>query len=186
MKLKLMVTVIFCMLVPAAFAEVADSASNGFTVKITVNIKATPDMVYGRIIHNVGDWWDSAHTFSGNAHNLAIEEKPMGCFCEKLPNQGSVRHMEVVFLAPGKRIVLAGGLGPLQSLASAGAMTFQLSPADSGTKLEVTYAVTGYLAGGMNTLAAPVDFVLGQQIARLKNYMETGNPAPAAAAPASR
>jgi hypothetical protein len=186
MRLKLAVAMIFCMLVPATVAEVTDSASNGFTVKITVYIKATPDVVYSRIIHNVGDWWDSAHTFSGNAHNLSIEEKPMGCWCEKLPNQGSVRHMEVVFLSPGKRIVFVGGLGPLQSLAAAGAMTLQLSPTHEGTKLEITYAVTGYLPGGMNTLAVPVDSVLGQQIARLKSYIETGNPAPSALPPGAQ
>src|SRR5258708_31018427 len=155
MKLKLTMAIVFCMMVPAAFAEVADSASNGFTVKITVYIKATPDVVYSRIIHNVGDWWDSTHTFSGNAHNLSIEEKPMGCWCEKLPNQGGVRHMEVVALSPGKRIVFVGGLGPLQSLAAAGAMTFQLSPTHERTTREITYAVSGYLPQGVNGVPVP-------------------------------
>jgi len=71
-------------------AEVIDSASSGFTVKTTLTIGASPDDVYRRLIRNVGDWWDPAHTYSGNSHNLSIEEKPMGCFCEKLPNQGGV------------------------------------------------------------------------------------------------
>src|ERR1022692_2167999 len=100
-------------------ATVADSASNGFTIKITLNLKAAPAEVYKKILR-VGDWWNSQHTFSGDAHNLSIEEKAMGCFCEKLPNQGAVRHMEVVFFAPGKTLVLSGGLGPLQSLAATG------------------------------------------------------------------
>src|SRR3984893_7018268 len=126
-------------------AEVVDSASNGFVVKITVNIKAAPDEVYRRIVHNVGDWWNSEHTFSHDSHNLSIEDKPMGCFCETLPNNGGVRHMEVAYLAPGKGLVLSGALGPLQSIAATGNMTFQLSLVDGGTKLEVTYAVTGYL-----------------------------------------
>jgi hypothetical protein len=182
MKLELMLAVIFCMAAPTMTAEVVDSATNGFTVKTTLSIKAAPDAVYRQIIH-VGDWWDSAHTFSGDAHNLSIEEKPMGCWCEKLPNQGGVRHMQVVFLAPGKKLVMVGGLGPLQSMATAGTMTFQLSPAEGGTRLEVTYTVAGYFPAGLNTLAAPVDSVLGQQFARLKNYMEKGNPAPAAAQP---
>jgi hypothetical protein len=91
--------------------------------------------------------------------------------------------MEVVFLSPGKKLVMVGGLGPLQSMATAGTMTFQLSPAEGGTRLEVTYTVAGYFPAGLNTLAAPVDSVLGQQFARLKNYMEKGNPAPAAAQP---
>jgi hypothetical protein len=182
MKLELMLAVIFCMAAPTMTAEVVDSTANGFTVKTTLSIKAAPDAVYRQIIH-VGDWWDSAHTFSGDAHNLSIEEKPMGCWCEKLPNQGGVRHMQVVFLAPGKKLVMVGGLGPLQSMATAGTMTFQLSPAEGGTRLEVTYTVAGYFPAGLNTLAAPVDSVLGQQFARLKNYMEKGNPAPAAAQP---
>ena len=159
-------------------AEVVDSAANGFVVKITVNIKAAPDDVYRRIVHNVGDWWNSEHTFSHNAHNLSIEAKPMGCFCEKLPDNGGVRHMEVTYLAPGKALILSGGLGPLNGIAAAGNMTFQLSAADGGTKLDVSYAVTGYLKAGMNTWAAPVDGVLGEQITRLKNYIEQGNPAP--------
>ncbi len=178
MKSKLMLSVIFCLIATTMMGEVVDSSANGFTVKTTVTIKAAPDAVYRQIIH-VGDWWDSAHTFSGDAHNLSIEEKPMGCWCEKLP-QGGVRHMEVVFLSPGKKLVMIGGIGPLQSMATTGSMTFQLSPAEGGTKLELTYAVAGYLGSGLNNLAAPVDGVLGQQVGRLKSFIETGKAVPAA------
>ena len=102
----------------------------------------------------------------------------MGCFCEKLPNSGVVRHMEVISLMPGKSIVFAGALGPLQSIAAAGSMKFQLTAAEGGTKLEFTYAVTGYLPEGLNSWAAPADSVLKGQLTRLKNYIEHGNPAP--------
>src|SRR5580693_10080758 len=105
-----------------AAAEVADASANGFTVKLTLNIQASPDDVYRKFVRNVGDWWDSDHTFSGNSHNLTIEEKPAGCFCEKLPGGGGVRHLEVAYLAPGKQLVLAGALGPLQSVAATGTM----------------------------------------------------------------
>jgi len=161
-----------------ARTEVVDSASGGFTIKTTVTVKATPDDVYHRLIQNVGDWWSSEHTYSRNSRNLSIEEKPMGCFCEKLPNGGSVRHMEVVFFTPGKALGLTGALGPLQSIAAAGNMRFELSPVDGGTKLDVTYAVAGYLPAGMNTWAAPVDTVLKEQLTRLKNYVERGDPLP--------
>lgn len=161
-----------------AAAEVIDSSSNGFTVKLAVTIQAPPAEVYSRLIHHVGDWWNSAHTFSGDAHNLSIEEKPMGCFCEKLPGGGGVRHMEVIFLAPGKAVGLSGGLGPLQTVGAAGSMRFQISPVEGGSKLEVTYAVGGYLKAGLDTWAKPVDGVLLEQITRLKNYIEHGDPAP--------
>jgi len=159
-----------------AAAEVADSSAGGFTVKITLSIQAAPDEVYRQLIH-VGDWWNSEHTFSGDARNLNIEEKAGGCFCEKLPNGGGVRHLQVLFVAPGNTLRMGGGLGPLQGIAANGSMTIQLSPAGAGTKLDVIYAVAGYLPSGMNTLAAPVDSVLTGQFVRLKNSVERGDPA---------
>ena len=162
-----------------AMAEVVDSAANGFTVKTTLQVQAAPETVYQRLIQ-IGDWWNSAHTFSGNAKNLSIEEKAGGCLCEKLPNGGGARHMEVVRIDPGKTLVMTGGLGPLQSIAATGSMSIQLAPAEGGTKLQVTYAVTGYLAAGMNTWAAPVDGVLLEQFTRLKSLIEHGDPSPKA------
>lgn len=154
----------------SVFGEVVDSAAGGFTVKVTTQIAAPPASVYKQLIR-VGDWWNSQHTFSGDAHNLSIEEKAGGCFCEKLPNGGGVRHMQVIYFAPGKTLVMSGAIGPLQSLAATGTMTFQLAPEADGTKLTVTYAVAGYLPAGMNTWAAPVDSVITEQIGRLKNSL---------------
>jgi uncharacterized protein YndB with AHSA1/START domain len=176
MRNNIVVAALVCLLAQMAAAEVADSAANGFTVKITTQIHASPTDVYSRLVHNVGDWWNSAHSFSKDAHNLSIEDRPLGCFCEKLAG-GGVRHMEVVFAAPGKMLRMSGGLGPLQGLATAGTMTFTFTPAEGGTKLELTYTVVGYTPQGMNTWAAPVDAVLTEQMTRLKNYIETGDPA---------
>jgi uncharacterized protein YndB with AHSA1/START domain len=150
---------------------VADSSSAGFTVKLTYTVKASPADVYGRLVHNIGEWWNPEHTFSGDAHNLSIEEKPMGCFCEKFP-KGAVRHMEVLNLMPGRSLVLSGALGPLQSLAAVGTLSVQLSAVEGGTKMDVTYAVAGYVAAGMNTWAPIVDTVLQNQFMRLKDYVE--------------
>jgi len=83
----------------------------------------------------------------------------------------------VLYFAPGERLKLSGALGPLQSMAAAGTMDIQLSASEGATKLEVTYAVTGYLPAGMNTWAAPVDSVITEQFTRLKNYTERGDPA---------
>jgi uncharacterized protein YndB with AHSA1/START domain len=172
-----------------ALAEVADSSLDGFTVKTSVTIQASPDEVYRRLVHNVGDWWSPQHTFSGDARNLTIDEKPMGCFCE-IVGQGAARHMEVLRFVPGKTLVLSGAIGPLQSLAAAATMTIQLSPGDKGTTLDLTYAVAGYTPAGIDSWAAPVDSVLTEQFTRLKNFVEHGSPAaplqtPPAQAPAS-
>lgn len=92
-------------------ADVADSSATGFTIKQTYRIQAAPQEVYRRFFR-VGEWWSSAHTFSGDAHNLSMEEKAGGCFCEKM-TEGGVKHLEVVFLSTGKKIVLHGALGPM-------------------------------------------------------------------------
>ena len=158
-------------------ADVADSAANGFTVKLVLTIPAPPQVVYQRLVHNIGDWWDPAHTFSGDAQNLSIDDKPMGCFCEKLPHGGGVRHLEVVNVDPEKVLVLTGGLGPLQAMAVTGSLTIQLAPLrDDGTKVAVTYTVGGYSPDGLSALAAPVDAVLTQQFMRLKSFVQTGRP----------
>ena len=169
--------VVFLLALPtaAAGADVVDSGANGFTVRISIDIGAAPSEVFKQIL-NIGAWWNPDHTFSGDAHNLSLEDRVGGCLCEKLPNQGGVRHMEVIFLAPGRALRLSGGLGPLQALGASGTLSFALSPSSSGTKLDVAYTVSGYFPQGMNTLASPVDSTLSQQVSRLKNYVETGSP----------
>lgn len=167
-----------------AHADVADSSDLGFTVKVAVNIAAPPQQVYDRLVQNVGDWWNSMHTFTGDAHNLTLDDKPMGCFCERRPNgAGGIRHMEVTNVEHGKTLVLSGTLGPLESLAATGTMTIQLAPMGDGTKVAVGYSVAGYLPAGMKTWAAPVDSVLTEQFTRLKSFVESGKPENGKAAP---
>ncbi len=176
MKRKVLAVIVVVLAQACAAAEIADSAANGFTYKLTLTLQAPPESVYQRLL-SIANWWSSRHTFSGDAHNLSIDPKPMGCWCERLPNRGGVRHMQVVNVMPGKLLVMTGGLGPLQSMAATGAMTFVFTPANGGTKLDITYSVTGYLPAGVNTLSAPVDNVLTEQFTRFKNYVDTGHPA---------
>jgi uncharacterized protein YndB with AHSA1/START domain len=162
-------------------AEVADSGQGGFTVKIATTIHAGPEEVYDRLVHNVGDWWNSEHTFSNDAHNLSIDDKVTGCFCEKFPNGGGVRHGEVIMIMPNKLLVISGAIGPLQKFGTTGTLTFAILPIHKDTRLEVTYVVGGYASGGLETWAAPVDKVLAEQMTRLKSYAETGSPTTATA-----
>jgi hypothetical protein len=71
------------LLTPAfARADVADSAANGFTVKLADSSPSAgglpPPGSQPRRLAGL-----HAH-LSGDAHNLSIDDKPMGCFCEKL------------------------------------------------------------------------------------------------------
>jgi len=179
MKKRWILGVMVAALVPvAAVCKVQDSASSGFTITQTYNVAASPQDAYRHFLR-VGEWWNSAHTISGDAHNLSIEEKAMGCWCEKLPGGGAVRHMEVVYVAPGKLLRFTGALGPLQVMAVTGSFTVQFTAVEGGTRVDVTYAVSGYLAAGLNTLAPIVDTVFTEQFTRFKAHVEQGNPAPA-------
>lgn len=178
MKALTLAALVFILQSSPAYSDVVDSASAGFTIQIIVPIKVPPPEVYRRLIHNIGDWWSPGHTYSGSAKNLSIEEKAMGCFCEKMPDGGMVRHLQVVSFLPNKAIGFTGALGPLQNIAANGNMEIRITPADAGSSLKLTYAVTGYLPAGMNTWAKPVDAMLTEQFTRLKTYVETGNPVP--------
>lgn len=174
MKLKLALLV--CLSAAGASAEVADSSTNGFTVKLSVPVSAAPQAAYRQFLR-VSGWWDPSHTFSQNAANLYIDDKAMGCWCEHLSNGGEVRHLQLVRVEPGKALVFTGGLGPLQSLGVAGSMTVQFVEAEGGSKIALTYAVGGYAAGGLDKWSAPVEEVLKIQLTRLKNKIEHGDPA---------
>jgi len=55
-------------------------------------------------------------------------------------------------------------------------LTITLKPSQDGTDLSLTYNVGGYVKDGLASWAAPVDGVLGEQVARLKSLIETGTP----------
>ena len=82
----------------------------------------------------------------------------------------------MVFVEPGKRLRLIGGLGPLQELGVAASMTCEFAQSGGATDVVLTYHVSGYGAKGLDALASPVSSVLSEQLARLKRYVESGNP----------
>lgn len=161
--------------IAAARAEVADSAAGGFSVKHTITVAAPAAKAWASLIEPRG-WWDKGHTWSGDANNLTLSATPGGCFCEKLAGGGGVRHMTVIYADPGKLLRLTGGLGPMQDLPVNAVMTLKLTEAQGKTTLELTYKAGGYAPGGLAGMAAPVDGVLGEQLARWKRRVETGKP----------
>ena len=167
----LLLLLILIAIAPAS-AEVIDSTATGFTVKHSLVVKASPDSVYRHFVEDYGIWWEDAHTWSGDASNFSLDARRGGCLCEKLPNGGGVKHLEVIYVDPGKMIRLQGGLGPLQAMAVTGTLTWSFAAIDEGTQLTLSYTVGGYIPGGMQQLAAPVDYVLGVQIKKLKEYVE--------------
>jgi uncharacterized protein YndB with AHSA1/START domain len=158
-------------------AHATEVAQNGFVVRHEVVIAAPAPKVYDALLGHVGAWWSPQHTYSGDSRNLTIDPRPGGCFCERLPS-GGVEHMRVVHLRDNRLLRMHGALGPLQGSGVAGAMTWALTPAEASTRLELTYSVGGFIAGGFDAMAPAVERVLGEQVLRLKRYVETGAPDP--------
>ena len=161
---------------PAAAQVAAQVAANGFVVHHETRIAAPPARVYGALVAEIGDWWNPEHTFSGDARNLSLDDRPGGCLCEELAGGGGVEHLRVVYVNPPRVLRLSGALGPLQGSALVGTLTWTLAVADGGTRLELTYAVGGFLEGGFEGVAPAVKSVLAGQMSRLKRYVETGKP----------
>jgi uncharacterized protein YndB with AHSA1/START domain len=162
-----------------AGADVAGAGSGGFEVREQVHVAAPAAAVYAALIAP-NRWWDPKHTYSGDSARLSLDARAGGCWCETLPDGGSVQHMTVVFVAPGKALRLHGTLGPLQAMGATGSMTVSIVPAGTGADLSLVYAVGGYSKDGFETLSKAVDSVLSSQAARLQKLVETGSAGPSA------
>lgn len=171
---RLLIAAAVSLLPLSAHAAVVDSSANGLAVKHVITVSATPEKAWKALV-DVGHWWGSEHTYSGNATNMRLETKPGGCWCETLPNGGFVQHMALVFLQPNQKLVLTGGLGPLQTTGASGAMTFTIAPKGTGSEITLTYNIGGYFPGGLGQIGAGVDHVLVEQMGRLQRLIDTGS-----------
>jgi uncharacterized protein YndB with AHSA1/START domain len=154
---------------------VSDVSPTGFQLKVTAHIAAPADKVFATIIEPA-KWWSSAHTYSQSAANLSIDAKAGGCFCEKLPGGGSVQHLTVSAVFPGKLLRMRGALGPFQAHGVEGAMTWSLEAAGNETNLTVTYDLGGHMVGGFGEMPKLANGMVSEQVARLKKFIETGSP----------
>ena len=149
-----------------ALAEVKSATPVGFEVESKAVVAVTPAEAYA-MLGRVGDWWNSSHTYSGDAGNMTLALAAGGCFCERVPASGAtIEHARIVYAEPGRTLRLQGGLGPIQAEAALGTLTWSLKPAAGGTEITQTYVV-----GGADKLAPIVDQVLGEQLAGLRRRL---------------
>jgi uncharacterized protein YndB with AHSA1/START domain len=157
---------------PAA-AEVTGQNASGFATAGTIVIAGAPERVWSALILP-GRWWNSEHSWSGNAANLTLDPRAGGCFCEALPDGGSVEHMRVVYADPARQLRMVGALGPLQGEGLAATLTITLEKSDKGTRLTWSYKVGGYTDLPLAQIAPAVDGVVSEQVQRLAGFVETG------------
>ncbi|HEY4124195.1 MAG TPA: hypothetical protein VGM36_06240 [Rhizomicrobium sp.] len=161
-----------------ANATVVESNPQGFAIEETAHIAAAPAKVYAALIHPE-NWWNAEHTFSQDAKNLSLDPKAGGCLCEALPGSGSVQHLTVASIMPGKMLLLRGAMGPFLSQGVDGALSFTLKPAGDGTDLVLDNNVGGFVKGGMGKWPQAAEGMLTDLVAHLKYYAENGKILPA-------
>jgi len=163
----------FGMASPGASGEVIDAGPNGFSLVNELTINAGRAEVWQAAVDHVGQWWSDDHTISGDAGNMSIDAVPQGCFCEAIGDHAGVVHLTVTFVNPQIILRLTGGLGPLGLLGINGNMTWEFFDVAGGTSVRFSYVVGGYRPEGLDNIAEPVDFVIGEALVLLKAYVET-------------
>ena len=168
------ILIVFSLFGNAAISEVLDAAPGGFSLVNEVTIDAARSDVWRAAVDEVGQWWSSDHTVSGNAGNMHIDPKVQGCFCESIGDYAGIVHMTVTFVNPEVLLRLTGGLGPLGLMGVSGNMTWEFMDVGGATTVKFSYAVGGYRPGGLETISGSVDYVIGEALLRLKAHVETG------------
>jgi hypothetical protein len=158
-----------------ASAEVTRATDLGFVSRNEVVVSASPKDVWLALISPAG-WWQSEHTWSGDAKNLTLMPQAGGCFCETIPEvdepgrftlQGSVEHMRVVQAYPESALRMIGSLGPLQSEPVNGVLTIVISKVPKGTRIVFEYNVGGTMRYEIPVISRAVDGVMAAQLAAL-------------------
>lgn len=156
-----------------AHAEVKSATPGGFEVGGSVAINAPPARVWTALTAP-DDWWSRDHRwFKGST--LSLDLAPGGCWCEQAQDGRVSRHLETALVEPGSKLVLRGGLGPLQGQGASGGLTFDLKAEGAGSVLTWSYIVGGYTPGGLEGWAAPVDNVLSAQLTNVKARVEAAD-----------
>ena len=154
-----------------ATGEVLNAAAGGFTVQHERLVAADRADAWTAAL-SIGEWWSDDHTVAGDAGRMRIDPRPLGCFCEFLDGDDGVVHLTVTSVSSPVMLRMTGGLGPLGLMGVNGNMTWEFFDDVAGTRIRFTYAVGGYYDKGLDTVAAPVDAVIGDALARLQDYIE--------------
>lgn len=155
---------LLCAGAPAA-AAITGSGPDGFTVVHERTVAAAPAAAWAMLVAPA-QWWNGAHSYSGNAANLTLDLRAGGCWCERWAG-GSAEHGRVILVAPERTLRLYAALGPLQQLPTVATLSWTLAAAGQGTKIVLTYRVLGRASDNIAAMAAPVDAVLAEQADRL-------------------
>ena len=155
----------------SAYANVESTGTNGFIVVNTVEVATPASQAWDALVSNVDQWWPKDHSWWNGT--FTIEPQAGGCFCE-VSGARSAEHLRVSFVDPEQRLVMTGGLGPLQSMGMYGALDWQfIQPSPEQTTITLRYHVQGFNENGYAELALVVDKVQAIQLNALANYLKS-------------
>lgn len=147
-------------------AEVIEASEEHFVLVHEEVSPLAPDALWDRLMEPAL-WWDPNHTYSGDAANLSMEDTA-GSYWREDWDTGSVIHGQVLLVKEGEELILSAAFGPLISTAADCRWTIRLEATENGgTLIKSSHTVAGAPGTGLEDLADPVDFVMGNGIKRL-------------------
>lgn len=161
--------------VPAG-AEILHSDVDGFTIRVERTTPAAPAAAFA-MFAAPARWWSDVHTWSGDSDAMRVEPLAAGgCWCELLPEMGSVEHGRILRWDPEHgQVLMRSELGPLQSLPVNGKLLWvAVAGPDGATRISFRYDVAGRGMDDAAALATAVEGVLTQQLDRLVAALGAG------------
>lgn len=166
---------------PAA-AEVVKVSPASLEIRAVVDTAANPDQLWDRML-DVRQWWDPAHSYSGDTRNMLIAPRTGGCWCERW-NAGEVEHGRVILVMPGRTLRMSIPFGLLRERGVTGILTILFEPLDARgniipvgpnervrhngrTRVTLTYRVAGDAEAELDKVAPAIDEILTAATTRL-------------------
>jgi hypothetical protein len=149
-----------------AHGEILFQDQSGFALRHEVSTTLAPGEVWDRLLEP-NTWWDPEHTYSGDAANLSLADEA-GAYWREDWSGGSVLHGQILLMKTGEQLVLSAPFGPLMATGARCIWSITLTPdGQGGTTIQSTHRVVGAPGTGLEELAGPVDFVMGNGLRRL-------------------
>ena len=144
-------------------AEVVAVGDYGFHIRVQTELPVDKPTAWEQFVHPAR-WWSESHSWFGSRENFTLDPVAGGCFCESLGDK-SVLHLTVSTVVPGEKLIMLGGLGPLQALGLSGPAVFTFEDMGDGrTRIVHDYRVSGFTELNLEELAPVVAGVQQEQL----------------------
>jgi hypothetical protein len=163
--LRLLPALAMLLFAAAAAAEVTDSGAQHFELRHEAVSSLPPAALWARLIAP-SQWWNPAHSYSGDAANLQLDARAGGLWREDW-NGGSVAHGRVLLSMPPSLLRLEAPFGPLQGVGAYVVWSISIDAEGTGSRVQFHEIAAGPPGARLAELAPAVDAVKSEAIRRL-------------------